>query len=111
MDADQLTLRKMTFDGIPYDDDWLVMWRGLNIGRILKQSGVSMVVPNWFWGINVPGMPQAAHWKGSGIGLADCQRQFKAAWATVRAGLSDEEIEAWRRRDAATGARINRFRP
>ena len=29
----------------------------------------------------------------------------------MRAGLSDEEIEAWRRRDAATEARINRFRP
>jgi hypothetical protein len=41
MDLAQLTLRKTTIDGIAYDDDWLVMWRGLNIGRILKQSGVT----------------------------------------------------------------------
>jgi len=39
LDADQLTLREMTFEGIPYDDDWLVIWRGLAVGRILKQSG------------------------------------------------------------------------
>ena len=110
MDAEQLTLRKMTFEGIPYDDDWLVKWQGLNVGRILKQSGVTTGVPAWFWGINVSGMPQPAHWKGNGTGLADCQRQFKAAWATVRAGLSDEQIEAWRRRDAATEARNARFR-
>jgi hypothetical protein len=110
VDAEQLTLRKMTFDGIPYDDDWLVIWRGLAIGRILKQSGITMGVPNWFWGINMSGMPQPAHWKGNGAGLADCQRQFKAAWARVRAGLSDEEIEAWRQRDAATEKRLNNFR-
>ena len=54
-------------------------------------------------------MPQPAHWKGNGTGMADCQRQFKAAWATVRAGLSGEEIEAWRRRDAAAEARISGF--
>jgi len=110
VDAEQLTLRKMTFEGIPYEDDWLVMWRGLNIGRILKQSGVTMGVPSWFWGINVSGMPQPAHLKGGGTGLADCQRQLKAAWTAVLAGLTDEEIQAWRRRDAATEARIWSFR-
>ena len=110
MDADQLTLRKMTFEGISYEDDWLVMWRGLNIGRILKQSGVTMGVPAWFWGINVSGTPQPAHWKGNGTNLADCQRQFKRTWETVRAGLIDEEIDAWRRRDAATETRIKSFR-
>lgn len=47
-------------------------------------------------------MPQPAHRKGNGSNLTDCQRQFKRAWETVRAGLSDQEIEAWRRRDAAT---------
>jgi len=40
----------MTFGGIPYEDDWLVMWRGLNIGRILKQSGLTMGALTWFWG-------------------------------------------------------------
>jgi hypothetical protein len=110
VDLDHLTIKKTTFDGIAYDDDWLVMWRGLAIGRILKQSGVTMGVPAWFWGINMSGMPQPAHWRGNGTGLADCQRQFKAVWATVRAGLSDAEIEVWHRRDAATEARISRFR-
>lgn len=101
----------MTFEGIAYEDDWLVMWRGLNIGRILKQSGVTKGVPAWFWGINVSGMPQPAHWKGSGTGLADCQRQFEAAWATVRTRLTDDDIDAWRQRDATTEARINLFQP
>lgn len=110
MDADQLTIKKTTFEGVAYDDDWLVMWRGLNIGRILKQSGVTMGEPAWHWGVNVAGRPQLVRWRGNGTGLADCQRQLKAAWATVRAALTDEDIEAWRRRDAATDARNSRFR-
>jgi hypothetical protein len=48
VDLEQLTLRKTTFGGIPYDDNWLVIWRGLAIGRILKQSSVTMGVPAWF---------------------------------------------------------------
>jgi hypothetical protein len=30
------------------------MWRGLNIGRILKQSGLTMGVLTWFWGSSGP---------------------------------------------------------
>jgi len=60
----------MTFERIACENDWLVMWRGLNIGRILKQSGV-MGVPAWLLRINVSGMPQPAHWKGNGTGMAD----------------------------------------
>jgi hypothetical protein len=55
-------------------------------------------------------VPQPAKWKGNGTGLADCQRQFTAAWTTVRAGLNDGEIDAWRRRDASTEVRMNGFR-
>lgn len=70
MDPEQLSLRTMSFDWIEYEDDWLVIWRGLPVGRILKQSGVIMSVANWFWGIHISGMPQPAHWKGNGTGLA-----------------------------------------
>jgi hypothetical protein len=31
---------------------------------------------------------------GSGDDLADCQLQFKAAWAKIRAGLTDADITA-----------------
>jgi hypothetical protein len=54
-------------------------------------------------------MPQPAHWPSNGTGLAGCQRQFKAAWTKVRADLSDEQIEAWRQRDAATEKRLKDF--
>lgn len=65
MDADQLTLREMTFEGIPYDDDWLVIWRGLAVGRILKQSGGAYGKPNWFWSITYGGTVTPA--RGSGV--------------------------------------------
>jgi hypothetical protein len=52
-DDEQLTLRKTTFgDGEVYPDDWLVFWRGLPVGRILKQPGVPYGRPNWWWGVN-----------------------------------------------------------
>lgn len=37
MDAEQLTIKKTTFDGMPRDDDWLVIWRGL-VGRSHSQT-------------------------------------------------------------------------
>jgi hypothetical protein len=52
----------------------MVKWQGLAIGRMLKQSGVTMGVPDWFWEINMAGMPQPAHRPSNGTGLADRQR-------------------------------------
>jgi len=55
---DGLKLRPMSFDGVVYYDDWLVIWRGLSVGRILKQSGVAWGAPDWYWGINFGHRPQ-----------------------------------------------------
>ena len=50
--------------------------------------------------------------RGSGVAtdLEDGKAGFKAAWAELRARLTDEEIEAFRRRETATEARIKGFR-
>lgn len=97
MDAEQLTLGKMTFDGIPYDDDWLVIWRGLPIGRILKQSGVAYGQPDWWWGIDFDHGPQPTSRRGNGRDLAECQAAFKKAWAAYRPSITDAAIEKVRR--------------
>lgn len=85
MDADQLPLRKMTFEGIPYDHDWLVMWRGLNIGRILKQVRRDHGRPELVLGHQHLRNAAAGSLEGQRHRPCDCQRQFNAAWATVRA--------------------------
>ena len=36
MELDQLSLRKMAFDSIEYDDDLVVIWRDRAMERILK---------------------------------------------------------------------------
>jgi hypothetical protein len=69
---DHLALWKTTFDGIAYDDDWLVIWRGLTIGRILKQSGVACGHPDWWWGVDFDRRPQAADMRGVGRDFNEC---------------------------------------
>jgi hypothetical protein len=86
MTDDQLILRKTTFgDGQTYPDDWQVFWRGLPIGRILKQPGVPYGRPNWWWGVNWDQRPVPAGHKGICVNLDECKRRFKLAWSGVRA--------------------------
>lgn len=100
MDGEQLTLRKMTFEGIPYEDDWLVIWRGVAVGRIIKQSGVAYGKPNWFWSITYSGTVKPARGNGVAIDLEDGKAGFKSARAELRARLTDEDIERFRRHEA-----------
>lgn len=100
MDNEKLTLRKMTFEGIPYEDDWLVIWRGLAVGRILKQSGIAYGKPNWFWSITYHGAVRPAAGSGVAKDLEDGKAGFKAAWAELRGRLTDEEIERFGRQEA-----------
>lgn len=100
MNDEHLSLRKMAFDGIEYDDDWLVIWRGLAIGRILKQSGVAYGTPNWFWSITYSGTVKPARGNGVATHLEDGKAGFKAAWAELRSRLSDDEIERFKRHEA-----------
>lgn len=100
MSQDHLSLRKMAFEDIEYDDDWLVIWRGLAVGRILKQSGIAYGKPNWFWTITYSGTVKPARGSGVATDLEDGKAGFKAAWAELQARLTDEEIERFRRHEA-----------
>ncbi|OYU87862.1 MAG: hypothetical protein CFE29_20780 [Bradyrhizobiaceae bacterium PARB1] len=106
MDDNRLTLHKMTIDGIPYDDDWLVMWRKLPIGRILRKSGVAWGQPGWWWGINFDGRPQTENMRSTGRDLTECQAAFETAWATYRVKITDIDVARARRREAAAERRV-----
>lgn len=97
MDDEQISLRKMAFEGIPYDDDWLVIWRGMPIGRILKQSGIAWGRPDWFWSITIQYVNPRGLDRGVAADFEGCKVAFKAAWADMRARLSDEDIAKERR--------------
>jgi hypothetical protein len=85
-----MILRKTTFgDGQTYPDDWQVFWRGLPVGRILKQPGVPFGRPNWWWGVNFDQRAQPAHHKGICADIEECKRRFKVAWSGVQATILD----------------------
>lgn len=104
MVGEHLSLRKMSFDGIEYDD-WLMIWRGLTIGRILRQSGVAYGKPDWFWSVTYSGTVNPTRGSGVATDLEDGKAGFKAAWAELRARLIDEEIERFKRQEAASDRR------
>jgi hypothetical protein len=92
---DELRLRPTCLNGDPpAPDDFEVFWRDIPVGRILKQPGAEVGKPNW-WGVNFDQRPQTGNQKGIGTDLADCQQQFRAAWATMRPGI----IERFRRHE------------
>ena len=98
-----LTLRATAIAGQRYADDFAIRWRGLPIGRIFLGVGAPHDRPQWSWSCHLPGRPQASDERGTGIDLDDCKRQFNAAWARIRAGLSEVEI-AYARRVAEISA-------
>ena len=53
--------------------------------------GLPPHVPQWRWTCNFYGKPEGRG-SGSGDDLDDCKRQFQAAWAALRAGLTDADI-------------------
>ena len=75
-----------------YTDDYTVIWRDLSIGRIRKNLGLPAHVDQWSWGCNVYGQPSLSGDSGQGTNLEDCKRQFKTAWARIRADLTDWDI-------------------
>ena len=90
-DAETIALRATVIAGKRYDDDFTVIWRGLPIGRVMLAPGLPPHVPQWRWTCNFYGKPGGGG-SGSGDDLDDCKRQFKAAWATLRAELTDADI-------------------
>jgi hypothetical protein len=91
IDPETTALRNTRIGGKRWPDDYTVIWRTLPIGRIMLAPGLPPHVPQWRWTYNFYGKPGGGG-SGSGDDLDDCKRWFKEAWATLRAGLSDEDI-------------------
>jgi len=81
-------MRPNVIDGVRQDDDYEVIWRGLPIGRILKEP----TNPHWWWACNLYGQPPTPNDRGPGINFKDCQVRFKLAWARIRPTLTEDAI-------------------
>jgi hypothetical protein len=92
LDNETITIHVTKIGGKSYPSDYTVIWRGLPIGRIRKSPGLPAHVDQWSWGCNVYGQPSLSGDSGQGTNLEDCKRQFGAAWARIRAGLTDWDI-------------------
>jgi hypothetical protein len=68
-----VALRPVVVDGQVRFDDYEAIWRGLCIGRLLKQADS----PHWWWCRNVYGQPPTANDRGPGIDFKDRQLRFK----------------------------------
>jgi PilZ domain-containing protein len=88
VDLETIALRTAAVDGVRQDDDFEVVWRGIPIGRILKQPDS----PHWWWGCNVYGQPATPGDRGPASNFKDCQVRFKLAWAKIRPTLTEEAI-------------------
>ena len=88
-DLETIALRPTAVDGVRRDDDFEVVWRGIPIGRILKQPD-----NHWWWGCNVYGQPATPGDRGPAINFKDCQVRFKLAWARIRPTLTEDAIAA-----------------
>src|ERR1700710_1498387 len=93
-DLETIALRPAVVDGVRRDDDFEVLWRGLPIGRILKQPDNA----HWWWGCNVYGQPATPGDRGPAINFKDCQVRFNLAWARIRPTLTEEAISVAARR-------------
>lgn len=89
-DPDAIALRPTVIGGIRQDDDFEVVWRGIPVGRIMKQAGG----PHWWWACTVYGLPATANDRGAAINYKDCQVRFRLAWARIRPTLTEEIIQA-----------------
>ena len=91
-DPETLTLRPTVIAGHLCEDDFVVIWRGMSIGRIRKASGAPHDTAQWTWSCRLHGRPQSSDERGSGADLDDAKRQFRTAWAQIRASLTDQDI-------------------
>ena len=105
-DDETIALRATVIAGKRYEDDFTVIWRGVSIGRIMKTSGVPTHLAQWSWSCSVHGKPGASA-NGNGVDLEHCKAQFKAAWAAIRDGLSEETSRA---RESTPRTAVRRWR-
>lgn len=86
MSDDDLSLRSMKFEGFTLADDWLVIWRGQPVGRILKRSDVASGEPDWYWRVEFE-QRQTDDMRGVERDFDSCKARFREAWQRLRAGL------------------------
>jgi hypothetical protein len=107
-DDETIALRATVIAGQRHIDDYAVIWRGMPIGRIMCASGAASDKPQWSWNCYVHGKPSSADDSGTGhYDLDDAKAKFRAAWAYIRAGLTDADI-ARAQRSAEASARYDR---
>lgn len=73
-------------------NNYRVLYDDIEIGSIGIQNGVEST-RFWAWGIDTVLPRQDFPTRGKGADLADCQRQFKAAWHKM--SRSPERLEAF----------------
>jgi hypothetical protein len=87
-DLESIELRPVVANDQVVPDDYEVIWRGLTIGRIMKQADSA----HWWWSCNVHGQPPTANDRGLAINFKDSQLHFKLAWKKIRAALTEDDI-------------------
>jgi len=91
-DIEALVMRATLIGGHKYTDDHQVFWRGLPIGRIMKQQYTPLGKPNWWFGVSLYGRPQLARDIGMCRNFAEAKARFNETWTSIRAALTDEDI-------------------
>jgi hypothetical protein len=89
-DLESIVLRPVVANGQVVLDDYEVIWRGVTIGRMMKQPDSA----HWWWSCNVYGQPPTVGDRGPAINFKDSQLRFKLAWTKIRATLTEEDIAA-----------------
>jgi hypothetical protein len=92
-------------------DDYQVMWRGMSIGRIMLASGLPSDKAQWSWNCYLQGRPCRANESGGGRSLDQCKDRFRAAWESIRAKLTEQDLataQAYAERSAEALARYDK---
>jgi hypothetical protein len=89
-DLETIALRPTVIGGARQDDDYEVIWRGFQVGRMMKQADS----PHWWWACTVYGLPPTPNDRGPAINFKDCQVRFRFAWTRIRPTLTEEAIQA-----------------
>jgi hypothetical protein len=87
-DLESIELRPVVANDQVVPDDYEVIWRGLTIGRMMKQADSA----HWWWSCNVHGQPPTTNDRGLAINFKDSQLRFKLAWTKIRAALTEDDI-------------------
>jgi PilZ domain len=87
-DLESIELRPVVANDQVVPDDYEVIWRGLTIGRMMKQADSAY----WWWSCNVHGQPSTANDRGPAINFKDSQLRFKLAWTKIRSALTEDDI-------------------